>query len=312
MTLFDSLNKLSNVNIHIEVDVDSLLAGKFKAYEHEAKMRVFSEDNEVLNLPLKISIRSKSRRIHCDFPPLKFNFKKGNLEKYGLDRRDTYKIVTHCLDDPSGEEILLKEYMVYEMYRMITPVSLGAKLVDITYTDVYSNEKLETKAIILESEKEFAKKLEGKMCDCFGTGIDEVDPFLYEQLAMFQYMIGNIDYDHVAERNIKFVRQKSEQPMIPVPYDFDFAALVNAPYVFPEIRNNRFLKRSYLGYPGNKWILEPVMKQFLAVKDDLLSYIEDFPHISKREKKSILLYIKKFYKEIETPGFEFPYREGHF
>jgi hypothetical protein len=309
-TLFDSLNQVSALNVRIEVDIDTLLAGKLTPAIHDGKMEVFSEEALLFGLPLKISVRSKSRRRYCDFPPLKFNFVKADLENIGLNRQDDYKIVTHCLHDPEGEEILLKEFLVYELYQILTPVSLRAKLIDMTYINSENDQELEKKAIILESEKEFAENMKGKLCNCMGTPRDSIDPFLFEQMAMFQYMVGNIDMDPIVERNVTLIRQGANKPMIPIAYDFDYAAIVNAPYVFPKVKDNRMLKRTYLGFPENEAVMEKVKQTFKEKKSTFLDHVEQFDSISKKERRLILTYLNKFYKEIQDPDFKPPYGKG--
>ncbi|MDH3650409.1 MAG: hypothetical protein OEQ53_12055 [Saprospiraceae bacterium] len=309
-TLFDSLYNLSISEIQIHVDLDSLLAGRLTENEHKAEMKVKGDTGTTIELPLKISVRSKSRRRYCDFPPLKFDFPRDDLRAMGLRRQDDYKIVTHCLDSPAGEACLLKEYMTYKLYSIITPLSLRAKLVDMIYVDTKGENTVKQKAIILESNKEFAKKHDGKLCNCMGTSLDSIDAFLYEQMAMFQYMIGNVDMNYLVERNVKFVRQKPNHPMIPVAYDFDFSALVNAPYVYPNVKDNRFLKRSYLGFKENEAILEQVRNVFIERKEEILSYIENFEQIPKMERRACVLYVKKFFKQIEKSRLDLPYAKA--
>ena len=309
-TLFDSLYQIPSLQIRIHVNVDSVIAGKFTPAVHNGKMEVLTEEVSLFNLPLEISVRSKSRRRYCDFPPLKFNFVKADLQRIGLDRQDDYKIVTHCLNDPVGEEILLKEFMVYELYQILTPVSLRAKLFDMTYVNSENDKEIQKKAVILESEDEFAENMQGELCNCMGATRDSIDPFLFEQMALFQYMIGNIDLDHQVERNVKLIRQVRNKSLIPFAYDFDYAAVVNAPYAFPKVKDNRLLKRTYLGFPENQAIMEKVKQVFIEKKSDMLLHVENFALVSKKERRSIISYLKKFYKEIEAPDFELPYGKG--
>ncbi len=310
-TLFDSLYNLPIEKVKIVVDLDSLLEGRMTNDEHAAEMHVYTDKGITMMLPLNISVRSRSRRRLCDFPPLKFDFVKGDLKDMGLRKQDDYKIVTHCLDGPQGEQVLVKEFLIYQLYQIITPMSLRAKLVDMTYINSVSKEEFEKKAIILESDKEFAKRQDGKLCNCMGTSKDSIDPFLFEQLAMFQFMIGNADMAYLVERNVKFVRQAPDKPMIPLAYDFDFAALVNAPYVYPRVLDNRSLPRSYLGFRDYAHVLPEVIQKFVQKKEEIFSYIEAFEYISNFERRLCLQYVKKFYRQIEKKKVQLPYAKGH-
>ena len=306
-TLFDTLYGMDILNVQVLVDIDSILANKMTKREQAAIMKVYDINGETLELPLDIQVRSKSRRRYCDFPPLKFDFKKGTLKDWGLDNQDDFKIVTHCLDNSKGVPTMLKEYLVYQLYQIITPLSFRTILFDIQYQDIGGGQGLQTKAIILESEEGFAEKQGGTLCDCMGTKPDSIDPFQFELLAMFQYMIGNNDMNYQVERNIKLVRCPGRAGMIPVAYDFDFSAFVNAPYVHPEIYDNKVIARSYLGFEQNASYLDAVKSRFIDKKEDILQAITDFTLIHKRERKGCLRYIKTFYHQIENPRFVMPY-----
>ena len=145
-TFFDSLYRLSFDHIEITVDIDSLLEFKLTPIEHPSVLKVVAADSVLLELPLKVSVRSKSRRRYCDFPPIKLNFVKGQLEEIGLDRDDEFKIVTHCLKSKSGELGLKKEKLIYDLYSIITPISLRSKLFEIVYVDKNSGKKTLTQS----------------------------------------------------------------------------------------------------------------------------------------------------------------------
>ncbi|MBK8504351.1 MAG: hypothetical protein IPL46_20370 [Saprospiraceae bacterium] len=201
-TVFDTLYQLSVSKLEVQLNLDSLLLNKLTNKEWPCTLKVVLPDDQTFGLPVSVSVRSKSRRRYCDFPPLKFDFDKSELEDFGLDNEDEYKIVTHCLEATEGEEVLVKEFLTYQLFQIVTPLSLRAKLVDIIYIDNVSDRKVEKKAIFLESEKEFARAQKGELCDCMGTPKDSLDGLKYEIVAMFQYMIGNSDMDYLVERNI--------------------------------------------------------------------------------------------------------------
>ncbi len=306
-TFFDTLYNMDIDRIDVLVDLDSVLINKMTDNEHDGQMKIHLKDGSKLDIRLDIEVRSKSRRRYCDFPPLKFDFKKGDLDSLGLHDHDKYKLVTHCLDAKDGKYFLLKEFMLYELYQIVTPVSLRAKVFDIRYLDVGSSYRLDTKGVILESEEEFAVSQDGKLCECMGTKRDSINALLYEQLAMFQFMIGNNDMDYQVERNIKLVELGAGQPMIPFAYDFDFSSFVNAPYVYPEVNDNRILPRKYMGFKENAALVDQVKDHFIDKKKEILDYIDDFEGLPKSERRNCYRYIREFYRYIENPRFELPY-----
>ena len=158
-TFFDTLLDLGITKIKISTDLDSLEANRLNDSEILATFEASDGKGQVLlSLPTKLSVRSRSRRRYCSFPPLKLNFSKTDLGAIRLSRDDEYKVVTHCLDETSDESHLLKEYLVYEFYQLLTPISLSAVLVDMEYHCVNKDSSFTRKAVILESFDELARK----------------------------------------------------------------------------------------------------------------------------------------------------------
>jgi hypothetical protein len=308
-TFFDTIYPMDIDRMEILVDIDSLLANKMTEKEHDATIRIIKVDSETLEFPLKVSVRSKSRRRYCSFPPLKFDFDKDLLESMGLRRQDDYKIVTHCLEVSTGQPLLEKEYLVYQLYEIITPMCLRSKMFDVIYRDIGSKEEIKTKAVILESAEEFAARMGGELCDCMGTPADSIDPFLFEQLSLFQYMVGNHDLNVSVERNVKLVKLAGDAKMIPFAYDFDFAAVVNAPYAYPEYDDNRKLMRYYQGFEENRDQMEKVGKVFLDKEQMILDHIENSDFLSKFEIRAIRNYIKDFYRTLSKGVDDLPYKQ---
>jgi hypothetical protein len=308
-TLFDTLYSMDFDHIELELDLDSLIESKFTPMEHASTMKIIAGDEVLLDLPLKVSVRSKSRRRHCDFPPIKLNFIKGDLKSHGLAKDDEYKVVTHCLEKKVGEEVLIKEYMLYKLYSLITPISLRAKLFDIVYIDKKTGKQQQRKAVLLEGEKEFARAQGGKLCDCMGSVADSIDGLKFELLAMYQYMIGNDDMDPRVERNVKLIKPKDGSLRVPFAYDFDFSAIVNAPYVHTKVADNMRIKRKYLGFKENKQLLPEIKQIFDDKHAAIIDFLENFDLISKAERKRCIDYIESFYADLESNNLVFEYKD---
>ena len=307
-TIFDSLQNLDIGKVTLFFDIDSVLENKLTPNEYPGKMVISREGGtELLHLEVKISARGKFRRKKCDFPPLKLNFDKSQLKEIGLHKTDDYKLVTHCLDGKTGEKLLLKEYMVYELYQILTSKSFQVRLFPIVYKDVNSDLEIETIAFLIENDKELADRLRGELCDCLGTDNKEIDPVLYEQLALLQYMIGNRDMNLPTLHNIKLIKKENGQKMIPVGYDFDFSLLVKAPYAFPGVTDNRKVKRLYLGAPRNAHIMEKVFTNFLSNKEQILDHVNDFKLLPALARKECLYYLKEFYRDINRKEYKMEY-----
>jgi hypothetical protein len=49
-------------------------------------------------------------------------------------------------------------------------------------------------------------------------------------VALFEFMIGNTDWFIQNRHNLEFVVVPGHNLLVPIPYDFDYSGLVNAPY----------------------------------------------------------------------------------
>jgi len=109
------------VAIRLEVPVDSVLA-KVNT-KQDAYLKFTDVNGRVQNWDLNVSIRGKFRRQRCEFAPLKLDFGKKDLRKVGLEDWDKYKLVSTCSSDPLAKNLVLKEYLAYRAYNILTPQS---------------------------------------------------------------------------------------------------------------------------------------------------------------------------------------------
>jgi hypothetical protein len=149
---------------------------------------------------------------------------------------------------------LLKEYMVYVIYNMLTNKSFHARLLDLQYQDSSGKKKtIAEHAFLLEGVKEMAKRnncIEWKKGDLQTESTDRDQMTL---VAIFEYMIGNTDWGVSVGHNIKLIQSKEDSSSRPfaVPYDFDYSGLVNTDYSIPDekLGTETVLQRVYRGFP---------------------------------------------------------------
>ena len=73
-----------------------------------------------------------------------------------------------------------------------------------------------------------------------------------QTFALFQFMIGNADWRIPFMRNIKFIEPNDKGKLIPIPYDFDVAGMVDANYAKPD-RDFKIEKYSSKSFYGKFW-----------------------------------------------------------
>lgn len=115
-------------------------------------------------------------------------------------------------------------------------------------------------------------------------------------------MIGNTDWSFVADHNVKRILLKSG-PSIGVPYDFDYAGIVNAHYAIPiTIAQTTSTKdRFFQGYCQSQEVYAQIFAEFQTQKQEIFSLYKNSPLVSKKFKKKTFKFLEKFYKIIDSP-----------
>lgn len=300
-SIFDLLYKGDLPTITLTGDLshlfeDSTLTEKGKEEYFLAEF-VFQDSLQELKMPVRLAKRGVTRKQICDFPPIKLKFFADTLEQRGFSRFNTYKIVTHCIDNQ--EELILREYLVYKIYNLITPNSFRVQLIIIHYEDSSPSMLSQTHyALIIEEDKELADRKGGEL---YEDQLKTIDKDEYAQMVVFQYMIGNTDWNLNLGHNIKWFKKGNDGLPIPIPYDFDYCGLVNSPHAAPHpqipIKN---VRERFLQWRGKtKDELRPICDRFIADKSQITGLIEKFSVLSPTSKDEMLLYLNSFFEQVE-------------
>lgn len=273
-------------------------------YSDEYFPATFSHQGE--NWDAKIKVRGRYRRRVCDFPPLKLKLDKDMLEAAGLQRHNKFKLVTHCSDNFDNADNILREHLAYELYNLMTGEGFRTQLVKVTYRNAANGESVERFGIIIEDTDEMAQANGGEECDdCYNVDYNRYASGNPEQVAMFQYMIGNSDYGFTTPRNIKHVQQQAGGAFKVVPYDFDFSGLVDSEYAIPNPNFNQtsVKDRVFVWEFDQAPQLDGTINQFLAKENDAMNLVATFPHLSSRSKRQINKFLGEFFDSLRDGTF---------
>jgi hypothetical protein len=264
----------------------------------------YQADQNAINIPIKIKTRGHFRKMssNCKYPPVLLNFAKSSTPEnsvfYGQDKM---KLVTPC----RGDEYVIHEYLVYKLYNLITPKSFKARLVKVIYQDTVKNKSSDPLyGILLEEEEQMAMRNLSYSLEKIGLRPEETQKDDFLQMAVFQYMIGNTDWSVQFQQNIKLISVDSTSLPTTVPYDFDHAGIVRAPYARPaaELQMSSTLERRYRGYciPDMNQFTE-VFGTFNQLKDDFYALYKGNPLLSSKYQDKTLKFLDKFYATINDP-----------
>ena len=252
---------------------------------------------------IRVIARGHVRREICYLPPIRVNFhNKTSPILYPLS---SLKLVSQCFENSSGDQLLLKEYLVYKMFNLITEKSFRVRLMNLSYEDVTAKKKTYSgHAFLIESEKALAKRNDCKQLKGTTSHSEYTDRKQMTLVAIFQYMIGNTDFGVSANHNIILMQSAKDSTARPivVPYDFDYAGLVDAYYAVPNeglpIENVR--QRLYRGYYRTQEELNEALAIFNKQKEKIYSLINNFDLLTEKNRKTITDYLDDFYKTINN------------
>ncbi len=303
-SVFDQLyQKGELLEIELETDLEFWIENRNFPEEKEAILRYQDKEGQIREWEIDLSLRGRFRRTMCEFPPLKIDFDKSNLRDQGLAEYDKWKLVTHCVDEKGiGNSYLIREYLAYELYQVLTDNAYRAQLVEVTYKNKDSKPQLKRYGILLEGGREMGDRIGGEECEeCLNLAAEQFDLQAENLLAVFQYMIGNGDWSTKMLRNVKVVTFENKKA-VPVPYDFDFSGLVNASYAIPnaDYQLASVEQRVFLGTLPKEEYLANTVELFKREKGDLFELVENFEYLPKRDRKDILKYLESFYDEIDA------------
>lgn len=286
----------------LTTDLTNLLLNKEAETNQPAILSCKKGKVDCFQIDMKVSPRGKTRKKYCSFPPLKLDFNKDDLLMRGLNKIDHFKLVTHCKEDDINEEILLKEYVVYQLYNILTEKSLSAQLLNITYKDSEQKvEDIEKHAFLIEPIDGLCLRQKSVQLEDPNQKLKSIDAEQYKLLTLFQYMIGNTDWNLSKRHNIKLIKEGRRSP-VPIPYDFDYSGLVNAHYALPHpqlpIKN---VRQRLFQYRSKDPDLENALNHFFRQKEALLAYCQNFKYLDEVSKTELNTYLESFYTIIEDP-----------
>jgi hypothetical protein len=271
---------------------------------YPGELRMIGDAGAEVKLPVQVSARGHVRRMArtCDYVPIRVEFTKGTTKGTIFARQEALKLVVQCVRGGDYEQYILKEYLAYRTFNVLTHRSFRARLARVTYLDRATGEANGTRnAMFVEDDSDVAKRMEGRTVALPRLLFKDVDTDTLMPAMIFEFMIGNTDFSIYALHNVKLV-QRPDKSIHPVPYDFDFSGLVSAPYAAPD-RNLMLASvrdRKYRGPCRPQQLIDPYVANFVAKRDLIRALPDDIPGMTKSSKEEVRSYLDSFYSSIKT------------
>ncbi|HSG35272.1 MAG TPA: hypothetical protein VLA37_12110 [Sphingomonadaceae bacterium] len=254
---------------------------------------------------------SRRKRETCRFPPLSIRFieKPANESFFDMQRR--LKLVTHCNNGDRFQQNVLKEYAAYRLYNVLTPESLRVRLARLRYMDD-GKEVASSWGFLIEDIDDAADRMGGKELEVPSVPISSFNVEDASRVALFQYMIGNLDWaitDGPGEEdcchNSKLIGadETARSNLTPVPYDFDYSGLVDAPYALPpeSLPVRRVTQRLFRGFCRYNSGIPAAVELFKSSRPAMEAEIASIPGLEDRTRNDMLKFLGGFFEDIATP-----------
>ena len=262
-------------------------------------------DGQEINLRVKARGNFRRQRSSCGFPPYWINFKQKSVKGSVFEGVNKVKVVSHCREGwRSFEPHIMKEYLAYETYRLISDRSFRVRLAEITYVDsVTGKTGVTAMAFFIEPVELVEERLNAKQLN------DRyILPSLYEQRDLglaefFQFFVGNSDFsffasqDECCHNGKVFALRDSATGLVPVPYDFDMTGLVNPPYatVAPNMPIRRVTERLYRGTKKTQEVFDATIQHYLDREAEIMALWENTDLLSGKPKAVAIRFVARFF-----------------
>lgn len=292
------------LDITLSGNIRDLLYDRLEnAKSHPVQLHYRNEDSTEISLKTEMKTRGHFRKLkeNCIYPPLSINFVKSDMLEASLfQQQSKLKLVMPC----QADKYTIREWLVYKIYNLITPVSFRARLVNIKLIDTKSKKSTgPLLGMMLEEEQQMAKR-NGTKGVFRKLKPEQTNVKSFLNMAVFEYLIGNTDWSIQYLQNIKLVAKDSLEVATAVPYDFDHSGIVGAPYAKPTemLELASVHERRYRGYCiRNMNDFNETIELFNRLKIDIYNLYIDCKLIDEKYRKSTLSYLDEFYATINNP-----------
>lgn len=276
------------------------------------RYKLLNGKQDSLRIRAKTRGRFRKLRANCRIPPLLLQIDSVQSQNHKLFREQKkIKLVSPCLND----KYVLREYLLYRIYNLITENSFRVRLIKLCFRDSVKNKVSDLQyAILLEHQSMMAKRIDAKMYKRQNVTPKKILRSEYLKMTVFQYLIANTDWSIQFLQNMKLISINSNPGLVAVPYDFDHAGMVYAPYAKPaeELQLSSIIERRYRGYCiEDMQIFQETLDLFNRLKPAIYSLYKNNIHLEESYIKQTLKYMDEFYQTINTPklaakAFQYP------
>lgn len=292
------------LNITLRFDLQTYFRSKPQKEYLKANMTIHLSETDSVNRDIRLRTRGIFRNQYCMFPPIELNFKKIDFGYSDLNNISKLKMVVQCASGKDKEDYILREYLAYKLFSVMTDTSLRVRLVSVTYIDTERKRKpMKQYAFFIEPVDMLVERTNCIQLKTKTLNQKHIVPSVMDRMAIFNYMIGNYDWSVPGPHNVILTKSLNIDPQglgIAIPYDFDWSGLVNPTYAVPaeNVGTENVRVRYFQGVCRDKKVFDKQLVYFLELKPQFYNVINEFTYIDQRVKKDITGYLDGFFDQV--------------
>jgi hypothetical protein len=264
-----------------------------------------------LDLDVDVRTRGKSRLSICTFPPLRLDFKRGQVTDTLFAGQNRLKLATRCKTGDSYGRYLEMEYQLYRVYALLSDIAYRVRPVRMRYVDTErDNEVSEMSGFLIESTEELAARAQMEVLEMPEIQLVDLEVARLATFTLFEYFLGNTDWsvtsknanDEICCHNSDTLTPIGGGPIVSVPFDFDQSGIIDTSYALPNerLRITSVRTRKYRGFCSGNEHLDAVIAKFNAARPAIEAVFAG-AQLDERTRKSTSDYIAEFYETISDP-----------
>ena len=260
------------IEITLSLDLTTYFKLKPKDEYLKANLTIHLSKKDSISRDIGLKTRGIWRNQNCAFAPIELNIKKAGFGYTDLDKISKLKMVPQCNFNKINEDYVLREYLAYKLFNVLTDTSFRVRLLRVNYVDTQKKRKpIIQYAFFIEPLEMLSARTNCLPIKLRTLNQKSIIPRIMDRLSIFNYMIGNYDWSVPGQHNVSVIKSLSYEPTglgIAIPHDFDWTGLVNPTYAIPteEIGTENVRERLFVGVCRSKEVFKDELEMFRKKK----------------------------------------------
>lgn len=300
ITSADIFDDREPMHVTLTFDIKKYQREKYRGEYMPVQFHYQFNDSVYLDKEMRLKARGNFRRGYCSLAPFWLNIRQADVANEYLQNTRRMKVVTHCRGSQAFDNYVLKEYLCYKIYNIISPVSFRVRLMRMTYVDTgRKNRETEGWAFMIEPEEMLAERHDALVVKDDELAMRLMNPGQFDVFALFMYMIGNADYSVSGRHNVKILGLPGygAKGYTAVPYDFDYTGLVNTMYAVPSenLGISSVRERYFLGLCRSDEAMGKALDHINQYKTEILELVSACNYLHERDKREMIAYLEEYF-----------------